>query len=220
MKVKKLLTIAVVVLIALVVLSRIGNSKKEKEKVITEECPNYPPKVERIADATRKVWDKLKKSEKFSPGQEVDLGYFKVKANFSVKKEYKWQDYLVKAKCPNLIVEFEIEKTSLAKSKERTNPLFLTAVKEYPPQVGFFAIFEKYFYIRGCEIVEGRMGFDKEASIGSKVKGVCKISFRPDWGKERYLVLELFQPIKGGSALIPVLPINKKKVLKYYKSEF
>ncbi len=220
MKVKKLLAIGIIILLVLVIVSRLGSSKKEKSKIIVEECPNYPPKVERIADATGRVWERVKKSENFSPDQEVDLGYFKVKANFSVKKEYKWQDYLVKAKCPNLIVEFEIEKTSLVKSTERTNPLFLAAVKEYPPQVGFFAIFEKYFYIRGCEIIEGRMGFDKDAPIGSKVKGVCKIPFRPEWGKERYLVLELYQPIKGGSALLPVLPINKKKVLKYYKSEF
>jgi len=209
------LLVLIPLLISFLILS--GYTSVKNISINLEPCPL----VEEASNFTKIVFESVKNSSSFEIGKEVDLGFYKVLIkNIEIKKEYldPFSNKLVKTECPNLIVDFEIEKIKLEESKEAFNPLFLSIGKEFPPRVDIFAIFEKNMH--SCQVIEGQLGIEDNATVGTKVAGKCRIPFREDWGKERYLVIELYKVKTGGSLLIPIILINERETLKYYKTRF
>jgi len=205
------------VLAILIILILSGCTSVKNSSINLEPCPL----AEDISNFTKSIFESVKNSDSFKIGEEVDLGFYKVLIkNIEIKKEYldPFSNTLVKTECPNLIVDFEIEKTRLEESKEAFNPLFLSISKEFPPRIDIFAIFEKNMH--SCQVIEGQLGMEYNATIGTKVSGKCRIPFREDWGNERYLVIELYKTKTKGSLIIPIIPFNERETLKYYKTGF
>jgi len=175
------------------------------------------PQADDTSNFTISLFESIKNSDNFGIGEVVDLGFYKVLIkNIEIKNEYldPFTNTTVKTECPNAIVSFEIEKINLSESKEAVNPIFLSVGKESPPRVDLFVIFEGG--IGGCQVIEGQLGMDDNAPIGTKVSGKCKITFRPDWGNEGYLVIELYT-IKTGISLLVPITTSERQTLKYYK---